>query len=1204
MIGGEEFMVCSKCKNEIEDNDLFCRFCGERQSLIEINEWNSSNLEILDFKDYVAIPQIIKEEYLRIFSLLDDGQSYGAVLQLRDVYEICLKIPAIISLAYICAKDTLNEEEYLILNIIIEKELSSGMWHELVSHMIKAVDEENIVRILQEADELWCWDGSRGIRGKRKSINSFTGFSHWRNATIGHGALAFDNQKEYYSQFRSMISRLNVYYKMTNEIYSKISFLKRIEAVEIDGINVDLKPFVIYKDSGLFLFDAYLYGKKKYDVLNYQNAKKISYKQETEEERQLEKIYLNTKGYLANLIIKKQMEDTSISIYSDWHLIQEEQILDETQMRKSYKKVNYLTSWLKNAITDNYIALLAMESGLGKSSWCRTFDKKYCEKIEIIDGYEVKVVYINRFYNKSVDSILTSIQDVLSISSSGQKRIKLDNPRYIKRDVFDKKKELAEVINFYFEKMHDVGEWSGESLLLIIDGLDEVFDENLFEWMPENGMLNEKIKILFTIRNDSNLLEVKKNLEKSLKTKLIDKNKLIVISESEENKSILSEHVKAFCKEENILISDNDINTLLKESKNNFLYLDGLLQVIKNKNSCIPENGNYYSILLDQLRELYSEKFFYEIENMLGLFVLMNTPMSIKEMAQLLGYEQPIYLLASYLKDLQVFLIVEYRNGEAFYSLAHDEVVSAIKESTWYEQKKYLNLIKECIIDSAEQLSKIEQEHILGLKTDNFKGAIYAFVNLKLLPSEFINIFNDKELVILLNGWADICNWISDINIYSKLNLNENYSVLVNIYTLCSKIFEDKNYIAFEAYLRMSLISPGFIGFHKYTNEDQKYDDENIEILARFLWLYEEKDMSIDELNTYERELLIYPIYAGRVALKGVLSSKGKIREKYEEQLTDALKFLFEVSETISTNPRFCSHDRDLIDSAIKELGAAVQSLVNKKIIAKYKIYDLSKRMMDISVDKYVYADLYKQSVLLNIEAAKYFNNSSKIPYKLLTDANNLYDTILHNLDNAFESKAHYCLVSYLPPIVVIYVLFVCSTSNAFVGYLSKDKGKMVERIINIYELYDKYGFVSHEIQFYINSLVTYGISQYNVGDKEIAVMYLKKTITKYEYYKKQPYYREMSEILGDICNANYTLAMYYAENEKKSIAIKYLKTAQKIYQTNESVKEMFYSVPAVRAQLEGKSTETMQISKVKIGRNDPCPCGSGKKYKKCCGRN
>jgi tetratricopeptide (TPR) repeat protein len=27
-------------------------------------------------------------------------------------------------------------------------------------------------------------------------------------------------------------------------------------------------------------------------------------------------------------------------------------------------------------------------------------------------------------------------------------------------------------------------------------------------------------------------------------------------------------------------------------------------------------------------------------------------------------------------------------------------------------------------------------------------------------------------------------------------------------------------------------------------------------------------------------------------------------------------------------------------------------------------------------------------------------------------------------------------------------------------------------------------------------------------------------------------------------------------------------------------------------------------VSQARIGRNDPCPCGSGKKYKKCCGKN
>lgn len=36
---------------------------------------------------------------------------------------------------------------------------------------------------------------------------------------------------------------------------------------------------------------------------------------------------------------------------------------------------------------------------------------------------------------------------------------------------------------------------------------------------------------------------------------------------------------------------------------------------------------------------------------------------------------------------------------------------------------------------------------------------------------------------------------------------------------------------------------------------------------------------------------------------------------------------------------------------------------------------------------------------------------------------------------------------------------------------------------------------------------------------------------------------------------------------------------------------------------LEQKKSGTV-VKAHKVGRNDPCPCGSGKKYKKCCGRN
>lgn len=39
-------------------------------------------------------------------------------------------------------------------------------------------------------------------------------------------------------------------------------------------------------------------------------------------------------------------------------------------------------------------------------------------------------------------------------------------------------------------------------------------------------------------------------------------------------------------------------------------------------------------------------------------------------------------------------------------------------------------------------------------------------------------------------------------------------------------------------------------------------------------------------------------------------------------------------------------------------------------------------------------------------------------------------------------------------------------------------------------------------------------------------------------------------------------------------------------------------------ADRSSNAKNSAQVKRVKIGRNDPCPCGSGKKYKNCCGRN
>jgi preprotein translocase subunit SecA len=43
-------------------------------------------------------------------------------------------------------------------------------------------------------------------------------------------------------------------------------------------------------------------------------------------------------------------------------------------------------------------------------------------------------------------------------------------------------------------------------------------------------------------------------------------------------------------------------------------------------------------------------------------------------------------------------------------------------------------------------------------------------------------------------------------------------------------------------------------------------------------------------------------------------------------------------------------------------------------------------------------------------------------------------------------------------------------------------------------------------------------------------------------------------------------------------------------------------AAPAAPAGYTTAETGGLQRTE-KIGRNDPCPCGSGKKYKKCCGQ-
>jgi preprotein translocase subunit SecA len=61
---------------------------------------------------------------------------------------------------------------------------------------------------------------------------------------------------------------------------------------------------------------------------------------------------------------------------------------------------------------------------------------------------------------------------------------------------------------------------------------------------------------------------------------------------------------------------------------------------------------------------------------------------------------------------------------------------------------------------------------------------------------------------------------------------------------------------------------------------------------------------------------------------------------------------------------------------------------------------------------------------------------------------------------------------------------------------------------------------------------------------------------------------------------------------------------AEAIEDQADRVRNVTYTHPNEDGSVSEESDPTTLVAEVpKVGRNDPCPCGSGKKYKQCHGR-
>jgi len=126
----------------------------------------------------------------------------------------------------------------------------------------------------------------------------------------------------------------------------------------------------------------------------------------------------------------------------------------------------------------------------------------------------------------------------------------------------------------------------------------------------------------------------------------------------------------------------------------------------------------------------------------------------------------------------------------------------------------------------------------------------------------------------------------------------------------------------------------------------------------------------------------------------------------------------------------------------------------------------------------------------------------------------------------------------------------------------------------------------------------------YHEGDMDLAA---------HNYEEALNILRNMKHILG-VANLLRNLSYVYQKQEKHDLAFNALQETIKIfesvklYEEAEALKEEVEDIEKKAAASLDRLRREIALDppsqkKEKPGRNDPCPCGGGKKYKRCCGQ-
>lgn len=753
---------------------------------------------------------IVAHEYDRIHQLLTQNQSYGVVLQIKDLFEVLLKWPVLITISRIFQKKEYAPKEIQLLVKILEKPLSLGDW-ESIARSIKTL--ENIPPNLQQLLE------------QTLTFFNKNGLVNWRNEKIGHGALAFDHNDEFREDIKQKLKIIKQFFCDTYPLAQSIEFhlktdneqhklhgkdiLQKLSQVDgelgitIENESFSLSPFILKEGSEIYFFDTFYARKQKAAILDYTQGKK-SYNSDLSER-------LSNKQRELSFAMR-----STGTINDQTYSLLEIALLDKLSEVDDYVSPDYLKNTVRDWL-DHYeqgLFLMQMERGTGKTTFSRALDELSIHKYQKdFQNESMRAFYVNDSYSYSVDYFSQIVQDTLKKNEKGMPEIvmmgqmtgKEENPAASFADMLGK-----------FAEAHQRHFVSKEKLVLIIDGIDEIpaqSGKTMFDFISHE--LPPNVYVILTCRTTPELTDY----TKAKIARLTFTDQVTYARDTEQNIEALKQYIqnKIFKQHAKLGLNEQHLNQILQKADYRFLYLKFtkellLANSLVNPFNELPDGEQLIEYYITHLQNMYGDKYFRQITAILSILATAKQGLTFREISDLLHEDNPTFRFLAYLIDVRVFLKVErsYR-GNLIY-IAHEEL------KRWVLQA--YNAPIQAIVHGWNGLVEgmVTNNRQLEWETPDCDGEIYLLTT--------IHAYNEEYPTVV---------WTNE-----QQQAFKEYTSQINQY------FENKTLIDYQSQRRIKLLE-NQLAYADLANLEEAKTKGKIGQIQHFLMNYEEALLQFEE---------------------------------------------------------------------------------------------------------------------------------------------------------------------------------------------------------------------------------------------------------------------------------------------------------------------------------------------------------------------